>query len=119
MPRRKYKKSDKNKVVIAHSGYANDPVKTPAGYHWWCPACKMHHSFSVRLWRENGNPVWEFDGNEETPTVKPSIRATIQDQPRKDCHVFLTAGQIQYQSDCYHSLAGQTVPMVQVKDWPY
>jgi hypothetical protein len=89
-----------------------------AGYHWWCPACEMHHLFVVREYHP-GRPVWEFNGDEESPSVKPSIRATICNKPTKDCHVFLTDGKIVYQDDCYHPLKGQTIPMVPVEKWPY
>lgn len=34
-----------------------------------------------------------------------------------NCHSFIRDGQWQFLSDCAHSLAGQTVPMVPVPDW--
>jgi hypothetical protein len=40
------------------------------------------------------------------------------DPPEKDeiCHSFVTAGHIQFLSDCTHEMAGQTV---EIPEWPY
>lgn len=100
-------------------GFVTETDGPIAGYHWWCPGCEMHHMFAIRVYRTGSNPVWEFNGNEEHPTVTPSIRTTLQDQPRKECHVFLTDGIIDFQGDSWHRLAGQKVPMVLIEQWDY
>ncbi len=59
-------------------------------------------------------PSWTFDGNLEAPTLSPSIRSHVGGGV---CHSFLTAGRIEYLSDCTHSLAGQTVALPDLPDW--
>lgn len=62
---------------------------------FWCPACAAHHWFDSR---------WEFDGDVEEPTVRPSILV-----PSGGCHLYLSGGVISYLPDCGHSLAGKSV----------
>lgn len=71
-------------------------------YVFFCPGCKRVHFFSDR---------WSFNGDMENPTVTPSILTGKHDFNTDRCHSFITDGQIQFQSDCYHELAGQTVPL--------
>lgn len=65
---------------------------------FWCPGCECAHG-----WNEG----WTWDGNEEAPTVSPSL--AIQGQVR--CHLLVQAGKLVFLSDCEHALAGKTVPM--------
>jgi hypothetical protein len=60
-------------------------------------------------------PTWQWDGNLEAPTLNPSILSKrAEDQV---CHSFLHNGEFQFLGDCTHSLAGQTVPMIDLPDW--
>lgn len=77
----------------------------------------------------NGDgPMWTFNGDEEKPTLSPSIlvRGTkpISDQEAERimrgeniepipivCHSFVTDGKIQFLTDSTHALAGQTVEL--------
>lgn len=100
------------------------------GDHRWigfyCPGCKKRHVIVVG---RSGD--WTFDGNEDAPTFSPSVLAkgTIDltdDQLRRlragenigpvdlICHTFVRNGRIEFLSDCTHSLAGKTVPMVPI-----
>lgn len=63
-----------------------------------------------------GTPVWEWNGNPESPTVNPSI-LVFADYPEKRCHLFVKGGTIEYLSDCHHELRGQTIEMVPVEGW--
>lgn len=72
---------------------------------WWCEGCRSLHRFDDR---------WTFDGNLEHPTFSPSLLTQWEEgeehRPCR-CHVFITAGQVQYLGDCTHDLAGQTLPI--------
>jgi len=69
-----------------------------------CPGCDDIHMVKV-----NGEGSWSWNGDEEKPTIKPSILATRPGLPEYRCHSFVTDGKIQFLNDCSHALAGQTV----------
>lgn len=72
------------------------------GWAFFCPGCDSHH-----LYTNDGR--WKFDGNMEKPTFTPSLLLTW---PEGRCHLFVTNGQIAYQPDSKHELAGKTVDMI-------
>jgi len=86
---------------------------TVDSHKFWCPGCEEHHWF---------DGSWTFDGSYEKPTVRPSILVNINlahtNPGSKLCHLFLTAGMIEYYPECEHALAGKTVPMVNL-DFKY
>ena len=67
-------------------------------------------SFPVRP--ADNLPSWEFNGDYDKPTFRPSILMTTT-YNGKDvcCHSFVTNGKIQFLSDCNHELAGQTIEL--------
>ena len=73
-------------------------------HYFFCPGCKHPHAFDKR---------WLFNQDIECPTFSahPGSTASLMcngglpDQ----CHLFLVKGKIQFQTDCYHELKGQTV----------
>ena len=94
---------------------------------FWCPGCKEIHVV---------NSGWAFNGNYDKPTFSPSVLVTSghyspnfksgddcwctywkkhpEEQPVfqcERCHSFVNDGQIQFLSDCTHSLVGQTVAL--------
>jgi hypothetical protein len=93
--------------------------KDEAGYDHWCPGCQeMHHL----------PESWNFDGNLESPTFRPSFkhegikRAYVNGKWTGEwlrdaqgntipyiCHYIITAGWINFQKDCTHALASQSV----------
>ena len=99
----------------------------------WCPGCDEHHAVPVTK-PTNGNGVaWSFNGDEENPTLSPSIlvRGTkqITDEEAKRimngekiepipyvCHSFVTDGKIQFLGDSTHELAGKTVYLPEIED---
>jgi hypothetical protein len=68
-----------------------------------CPGCDRPHSIDER---------WSFNGDVNNPTFTPSLLVN-QHRPEMRCHSFITNGEIQFLSDCYHSLAGETVGLEQ------
>lgn len=94
---------------------------------FWCPGCKDHHGVPV-----DGSRGWQWNGSLESPTVTPSILVTQTlygpdrltfpnydgqaecESSKGTCHSFVTDGKIQFLSDCFHSLAGQTVELPDV-----
>lgn len=93
------------------------PLKNAKGeielYVFQCPGCGYGHNPSVIVWQEGGNPVWTFNGDLDKPTFSPSI-LVFKDDPSMRCHSFVKDGRIQFLSDCFHSLKGQTVDL---PDW--
>lgn len=92
----------------------------------WCPGCGESHVIGV------GAGGWTWDGNEEAPTINPSIlvtsvqwypgdhfynpcHANVKPTKQTTCHSFIRNGVWEFLGDCTHSLAGQQVPMV---PWP-
>jgi hypothetical protein len=87
------------------------------GYTFFCPGCVRPHTLVTE-----GSAAWGFNGNLDRPTFTPSVLVTRQANPAAleefkeyrtelRCHSFVTDGQIQFLSDCTHTLKGQTVPL--------
>lgn len=90
------------------------------GYYFDCPGCNSEHRLTVRPHKAEDGASWEFDGDLERPTFLPSINDRVDfspgsGKPAKVCHSFVTDGSIRFLSDCSHSLAGQTVELLEVK----
>ena len=80
-----------------------------------CPGCNMLHGVYVK--REQ-RPRWDWNGSMDRPTFSPSILVTWEwgeQRAKKVCHSYVRDGQIQFLSDCTHSLAGQTVPLPSIE----
>lgn len=60
-------------------------------------------------------PSWEWDGNLDAPTLSPSIATMLP--PNDQCHSFLTAGVFEFLADSTHSMAGQSVPLLDLPGW--
>jgi hypothetical protein len=102
-----------------------------------CPGCESLHTICIDPPRENyPGPLWDWDGEPDKPTFKPSIlvrwhELTIQGaavkqawldagkpdpEPKLDrvehvCHSFVTAGEIRFLGDCTHHLRNRTVEL--------
>lgn len=74
-------------------------------YAFHCPGCEYGHNIEV--------PRWTWNGSLELPTFTPSLLVN-KDFPAARCHSHITDGKIQFLSDCFHKLAGQTVD---IPDW--
>jgi hypothetical protein len=104
----------------------------PGRFVFYCPGCLCLHSIPYEGDHER---LWTWDGNTEKPTFAPSLLVNSghyipghagdcwcdynegsrargeREAPFKceRCHSFIRSGQIEFLSDCTHSLAGQTV----------
>jgi hypothetical protein len=103
------------------------------GYKFLCLGCNEHHVIYTEP--STGKVIWGFNGDMEKPTFTPSLRVMCghyctgqegkkcwcdyhKEHPEDTrapicymCHSIITDGKIQYQNDCTHKLAGQTVEM--------
>ncbi len=96
------------------------------GLWLWCPACEETHRVTVG--------PWSWDGNEERPTISPSIlvggvqwaegehfhkpqHARVGAGEPIICHSFVREGRWEFLGDCTHALAGQTVDCVPLPEW--
>lgn len=74
----------------------------------WCPGCGHEKHVPVL----DHPDAWQWNGNEEHPTLYPSIDQTARwPEGVRRCHSFVRGGSIQYLGDCTHALAGQTVDL--------
>jgi len=97
----------------------------------WCPGCDEHHAVPVTKPSNGDGGAWAFNGDEEKPTLSPSIlvrgaRPISSEEAERImrrehfepiqtvCHSFVTDGRIQFLSDSTHALAGQTVELSEV-----
>lgn len=98
----------------------SNPVLDPVdgGYIFHCEGCGIEHV----IWTgKAGYPVWDFNGDIESPTFSPSHFCEYEwGEERKQvrCHSFIRNGNIEYLSDCTHSLAGKTIRLRDVEVWP-
>lgn len=97
---------------------------------FYCQGCGFAHILNVS--DSNDGPLWDFDGNNESPTFSPSVLvkhthpkghtntnpapADYNGEMVTDiCHSFVKEGRIEYLNDCTHELAGKTLDMVDFK----
>ncbi len=76
------------------------------GYLIFCPACGHGHKFDER---------WTFNGDYDKPTFNPSMHSNPPGPKHAvrapSCHSFVRNGKIEFQNDCTHDMAGQTVDL--------
>ena len=82
-------------------------------YAFHCPGCQYGHAVTVNGKRNDQGASWGWNGSMDKPTFTPSINCNA-DSPPNRCHSFVTDGKIQFLSDCFHALKGQTV---EIPDW--
>jgi len=83
------------------------PLDGAPDYLFWCPGCECSHG----IWTE-GPHKWEWNGSLNKPTFTPSIKVGFDPEGRKICHSFVNNGRIQFLTDSWHKLKGQTVDLV-------
>ncbi len=82
------------------------------GYIFWCPGCDGAHQVFVDSRGRRPGAQWSFNGNVEAPTFTPSLAVWwTEPSGEKRCHSIIIDGRIQFQADCTHALANQTVPI--------
>lgn len=93
--------------------YGTDPLYI----FWFCPGCGHTHTVPVALERVPGK-LWGFNGNDEKPTITPSILNFYEHPDTKQrittCHCHIRDGQIAYCDDNPHRYNGRTIPMVEI-----
>jgi hypothetical protein len=91
-----------------------DPYQGRQTYAFLCPGCALYDAPGSRLYAvhtfRDGPDGWEYNGDGDEPTVRPSILVTGA-HPSHRCHSFITRGQIVFQGDCSHPLKDQTVEL--------
>ena len=91
------------KLKVSEQGYAI----------FRCPGCEYNHRIRVKIGGQAllPEPVWDWNGSEDAPTISPSINFQAVDDQGKDvhCHSFVSKGKIQFLGDCTHKLKDQTV----------
>lgn len=88
----------------------NPPDSERKLFVFHCPGCDYAHPFHVGY---TERPTWSWNGSMDRPTFSPSL-LVFKDQPDRRCHSHVADGKIQFLSDCWHKLAGQTV---EIPDW--
>lgn len=81
-----------------------DVTEKHMAYVFFCPGCGYHHEFDSR---------WTFNGDYDKPTFSHSLLIN-QHKSESRCHSFVRDGKIEFLSDSFHSLAGQTVELPEV-----
>ena len=71
-----------------------------------CPGCGYGHPFRIK----GDGDKWTWNGNMVKPTFTPSMLIN-KSHPAKQCHSFVTDGNIRFLADCWHALKGQTVAL--------
>lgn len=84
-----------------------------------CPGCvSLGAGSGLHMLAVNSTtktPSWDWNEDGILPTLSPSILTRYSENGV--CHSFLRNGIFEFLSDCTHSLAGQSVPMVDLPEW--
>jgi Family of unknown function (DUF6527) len=98
---------DLSPVLREHVAHGGQTIM----HEFWCPGCEVSHMITVRRAPHRGeHPKWTWNGNAEQPTYTPSI--LVGPGSKLQCHLFVRDGCLDFQPDCYHTLAGVTnLPM--------
>jgi hypothetical protein len=86
----------------------------PAGWQFQCPGCKRIHSVYV----EHPNVLgltWQFNGNESSPTFRPSLMLSDPVSKKVFCHSVITDGQAAFDGGNPHTGAGKTLPIPEIE----
>lgn len=97
-----------SKILYSHNGGKTLFIQ--------CPGCKNLHPIAVDPSAHPAGQSWTWNGSYDAPTFNPSLLCNDH-YPSKRCHSFIRDGQIQFLDDCYHELAGKTVPLAPIPDW--
>lgn len=93
--------------------------KSGATLWHWCPGCEERHLIRVGASIQPDAPpapVWNWDGNAESPTIRPSVKIEWGrvDSPVV-CHYTITDGRIEFHTDSTHTFAGY---ILELPDFP-
>lgn len=66
----------------------------------------------VRVIPVEGDQGWEWNGDCEKPTIRPSLRSSMNEHV---CHSYVTDGRIQFLDDSTHEMAGQQADLLDIE----
>lgn len=98
--------------------YTNQDDPNEMLFH--CPGCKYGHGIRSAPPKNPDYPnqaVWTFNGDLEKPTFSPSYLTGTKNFTERRCHSYIKDGMIEFLSDCWHPLAGQTVELPDINGW--
>lgn len=73
---------------------------------YYCPGCCSRHTVVVE-----GPGALEWNGSYDAPTIEGNLVRFNAPPSRYRCHALMVDGMLEFQADCSHALADQTVPM--------
>lgn len=82
-----------------------------------CPGCEMTHVLYIKKYGGEHSPVWDYNGNDESPTFSPSLLVRYTwgpDHINVVCHSFIREGKFQFLGDCTHQYANQ---IIEIPEW--
>lgn len=113
---------DNPTMVTRRVRYGDNDVTL--AHRLWCPGCNSLHMPRSRIAEtapdhesKPGGALWEWDGNETSPTFSPSLLVYGSADEHGNCHSFIRNGHWEFLSDSNHHLAGQTVPLPPLPDY--
>ena len=99
-------------VKVADHQYATCDAAEATHLKMLFPGPLKHVVLPITRGKDKGMPQWQWNGDCESPTIKPSVRQRCGDIL---CHSFVTDGQVQFLGDCSHEHAGKTLDLLDIK----
>lgn len=75
-------------------------------FWFWCPGCDRQHWFKITT----PEPHWDYNRDRARPSVEGEILVTNYPEMTR-CRVRVVDGSAVFGDDCFHILAGSTVPL--------
>ncbi len=77
-----------------------------------CPGCEGFHSLPFN--NDKAKTTWWWDGNVDKPTMGPSIlkRSYLGENVSGICHHYVIEGELRFEADSTHKLAGKRTAMI-------
>lgn len=99
--------------LIFGEGYIECPVEEATHVTLNIPGPSGKLTLPVMLHgKRDGTGNWTWNGNVDTPTLRPSVLTTGHNFR---CHSWINDGKAQFLSDCSHEFAGQTLDLYDVE----
>lgn len=77
---------------------------------WFCPGCQCTHIVAIKPHTQKNGASWEFNGDFERPTLRPSVMSP-------ECHCHITDGQADFRcGGNSHALDGQVVDLPEYEE---
>jgi hypothetical protein len=79
-------------------------------YQFICKGCNCTHNINCN---SDLHGAWSYTSGANGPTFKPSLKIVKEG---KVCQFTIADGQITYDQNCFHKLAGQTIELPEIKN---